>query len=109
MKVKQNRKGYKDVFLKRNVSVKGLSFKMTENTYIKNEAWLAMMPKVIKVIQTIPYIEWNPQWLVLQIFDSFGSLVISTSVLGCLTPISRIIVGIFGSGEVAGVSVMMDG
>ena len=56
MKVKQNRKGYKDVFLKRNVSVKGLSFKMTENAYIKNEAWLAIMPKVIKVIQTIPYI-----------------------------------------------------
>ena len=42
---------------------------MTDNSYMTDEAWMAMMPKAIKGILAMPYIEWNTQWLVLEIFD----------------------------------------
>ena len=73
MKGTKNRKGYTDAFLERNIAAKGSSFDMTENAYMTDEAWLVMKPKVIKGIHTMPYIECNPQWWLLEIFDVFGS------------------------------------
>ena len=45
---------------------------MTENAYMTDGVCLAMTTKVIKVIHTMPYIEWNIRCCVLEIFDGFG-------------------------------------
>ena len=57
MRGKKNRKGYTDALIERNGSAKGSSLKMTDNAYMKDEAWLVMTPNVIKGIRAMHYIE----------------------------------------------------
>ena len=71
-KVKQNSKVYTDALFKRNRSANVSSLYMTENAYMTYGVCLAMTTKVIKVIHTMPYIEWNIRCCVLEIFDGFG-------------------------------------
>ena len=47
---------------------------MTPNAFMTTEAWEEMSPKICKGLRDIKsFIKANPQWFMIEFFDSFGA------------------------------------
>jgi hypothetical protein len=69
---KQRRQAFTDDFLHNHGAPKGSSVIMTENAFMTDEAWETMAPLATEGIRSMPFIDDNPQWWVLEVFDGFG-------------------------------------
>ena len=46
---------------------------MTDNAYMIDEAWVEVIQDLMKVYHKLPYIKENPDWLMCEPLDGFGS------------------------------------
>ena len=51
----------------------GSTIQMTEKAFLTEKAWLRMTPNLIEGYRSLPYIQYNPQWYVMDIFDGIGA------------------------------------
>ena len=70
---KYARSGYTAEFLEEHGCAPGSNIQMTERAFMTEDAWLKMTPDIIRGYRSMPFIEWNPQWWVVEIFDGFGA------------------------------------
>lgn len=73
--------GFNEKFLVESGCEVGSHVQMTENAFMTLDAWLAMTPRLIKGYRSLPFIEWNPQWWVVEILDGFGAHLTSLEAL----------------------------
>jgi hypothetical protein len=73
MSGKQRKPAFTDSFLRNHGAPKGSSIIMTENAFMTDEAWETMASLATEGIRSMPFIEDNPQWWALEVFDGFGS------------------------------------
>ena len=70
---KEARTGFTETFIEERGCAPGSCIQMTEKAFMTEEAWLAMSPDIVKGYRAMPFIEWNPQWWVVEILDGFGA------------------------------------
>ena len=70
---KEIRTGFTDTFIEKRGCAPGSCIQMTEKAFMTEEAWLAMSPNIVRGMRAMPFIEWNPQWWVVEIFDGYGA------------------------------------
>lgn len=74
-------RGFNEKFLVDHGCEVGSHIQMTENAFMTLDAWLALTPRLIKGYRSLPFIEWNPQWWVVEILDGFGAHLTSLGAL----------------------------
>ena len=60
-------------FLEKHGLAPGSTIVMTSNAYMTDEAWVLVSKSVVKGYRPMPFVRDNPQWIMLDILDSFGS------------------------------------
>ena len=64
---------FTDDFLVQNGLKPGSTIIMTNNSYMKDEAWVEIMVDLKKGYCELPYAKENPDWLMCEPIDGFGS------------------------------------
>jgi hypothetical protein len=76
------RRGYMDSFLPKYGAMEGYTIMMTETAFLTMEALKKMSPSLVRGLQTMnEYVQANPQWYMLKIFDGLGSHLASLDAL----------------------------
>ena len=82
LKGQRKRDNYTDDFLVKFGCRKGSTIIMTPNAFMTTEAWEKMTPYVCRGLREInPYVEANPAWYMIEIFDGFGAHMASLNAM----------------------------
>ena len=73
MEGKRVKTGFTAKFLEEHGAEPGSTIQMTEKAFMTEEAWLKMTPELVRGYRNMPFIQDNPQWYVVEIFDGFGA------------------------------------
>ena len=81
MKRVKLRSVYTDKLLFQGLFEELSSIAMNGNTYMTEEAWKEMKPKLVGVYSNMPVAQDNPKWWIIDIFDGFGVHLCNLEVL----------------------------
>ena len=73
LKGEKCRPRFTDNFLERHGLAPGSTIIMTPNAYMTDEAWLLATKAIVKGYRSMPGMKDNPQWMMVELLDGFGS------------------------------------
>ena len=73
LKGEKKRQQFTDGFLEKHGLAPGSTIIMTPNAYMTDKAWVLVSEAIVKGYRSMPLVRDNPQWMILELLDGFGS------------------------------------